>query len=139
MKASIYRRSYQNGIKSPFAGPMERDFGTGGEPPSPARFPHVGGIASGGPRKGAVGPIARGVHAGAPGSPTHANLPASSELLAEIRFLEYRLEVVEAWPASKRRSAVVDAIFSRLLSLGWVAPVNRGTENGFPAGFASLP
>lgn len=32
----------------------------------------------------------------------------------EIRFLEYRLEVVRAWPDSARKLATIDAILGRL-------------------------
>jgi hypothetical protein len=32
----------------------------------------------------------------------------------EIRFLEYRLEVVQSWPDSDRRRATMEAILHRL-------------------------
>jgi hypothetical protein len=32
----------------------------------------------------------------------------------EIRFLEYRLEVVRSWPESPRKNATIHAILSRL-------------------------
>ncbi len=37
---------------------------------------------------------------------------------SEIRFLEYRLAVVEAWPNSGRRQAVIQATLLRLDTLG---------------------
>jgi hypothetical protein len=33
---------------------------------------------------------------------------------AEIRFLEYRLEVVSSWPPSARKEATIEAILFRL-------------------------
>jgi hypothetical protein len=35
---------------------------------------------------------------------------------SEIRFLEYRLEVVESWPNSTRKQATIDGILNRLNS-----------------------
>ena len=40
------------------------------------------------------------------------------ELQSEIRFLEYRLEVVESWPDSGRKRASIEAILLRLSTLG---------------------
>ena len=34
--------------------------------------------------------------------------------VTEIRFLEYRLEVVSSWPPSARKEATIDAILFRL-------------------------
>jgi len=39
------------------------------------------------------------------------------ELQSEIRFLEYRLEVVESWPDSGRKRASIEAILLRLHAL----------------------
>jgi hypothetical protein len=36
---------------------------------------------------------------------------------SEIRFLEYRLEVVGSWPDSERKQALIDAISRRLRAL----------------------
>jgi hypothetical protein len=35
----------------------------------------------------------------------------------EIRFLEYRLDVIDSWPASPRKQAVAEAISRRLASI----------------------
>jgi hypothetical protein len=44
-------------------------------------------------------------------------LESQPQLLAEIRFLEYRLDVLEQWPASDWRTAVIEATLLRLGSL----------------------
>ena len=44
----------------------------------------------------------------------------------EIRFLEYRLEVVSDWPASERKRATVEAISRRLAA---IAQWQVGTAN----------
>ena len=36
----------------------------------------------------------------------------------ELRFLEYRLEVISGWPASPRKRATAEAISRRLASIG---------------------
>ena len=36
----------------------------------------------------------------------------------ELRFLEYRLEVVGSWPDSPRKSAIMEAILGRLRRAG---------------------
>lgn len=40
------------------------------------------------------------------------------ELQSEVRFLQYRLEVVESWPDSGRKRASIEAILLRLTALG---------------------
>jgi hypothetical protein len=42
-----------------------------------------------------------------------SKIPAESE----VRFLEYRLEVISGWPNSARRDAVRESILLRLMSL----------------------
>jgi hypothetical protein len=41
--------------------------------------------------------------------PPYILLPQS-----EVRFLEYRLEVVESWPDSTRKNAIIQGILMRL-------------------------
>ena len=41
---------------------------------------------------------------------------------AEIKFLEYRLEVVSSWPPSARKEATIDAILVRLSTIQRVVP-----------------
>ena len=58
--------------------------------------------------------------------PTASNvMPAQSE----IRFLEYRLEVVKAWPPSARKLATGEAITRRLLSIGRLALTHPEVED----------
>jgi len=47
---------------------------------------------------------------------------------SEIRFLEYRLEVVNQWPASARKQATLEAVTRRLASLA-TAGVARGSAH----------
>jgi hypothetical protein len=42
--------------------------------------------------------------------------------VAEIKFLEYRLEVVSSWPPSARKEATIDAILIRLSTTQRVVP-----------------
>lgn len=43
----------------------------------------------------------------------HRRVPMTLPV-TEIRFLEYRLEVVSSWPPSARKEATIDAILFRL-------------------------
>lgn len=52
---------------------------------------------------------------------------------AEIRFLEYRLEVVRLWPDSDRKQAVVEATLHRLSALGWLRPPAIIAKRSSPA------
>ena len=42
--------------------------------------------------------------------------------ITEIKFLEYRLEVVSSWPPSPRKEATIDAILIRLSTTQRVVP-----------------
>jgi hypothetical protein len=52
-------------------------------------------------------------------------MPAQSE----IRFLEYRLEVIKAWPASARKLATGEAITRRLLAIARLALARPGVDD----------
>ena len=52
-------------------------------------------------------------------------MPAQSE----IRFLEYRLEVIKAWPASPRKLATGEAITRRLLAIARLALSRPGVDD----------
>jgi len=52
-------------------------------------------------------------------------MPAQSE----IRFLEYRLEVIKEWPASARKLAVGEAITRRLLAIARLALARPGVDD----------
>jgi hypothetical protein len=52
-------------------------------------------------------------------------MPAQSE----IRFLEYRLDVVKAWPASARKLATGEAITRRLLAIARLALERPGVDD----------
>jgi len=43
-----------------------------------------------------------------------SNRAMSTREVWELRFLEYRLEVVGSWPDSPRKSATIEAILGRL-------------------------
>ena len=45
---------------------------------------------------------------------------------SEISFLEYRLEVINAWPASQRKTATREAITRRLLAIARSALARPG-------------
>jgi hypothetical protein len=45
------------------------------------------------------------------------SLPSSAPARSEILFLEYRLEIVNHWPASPRKKATAEAISRRLTSI----------------------
>ncbi len=46
-------------------------------------------------------------------------IPAIGYLfLSDIRFLEYRLDMVSQWPASPRKEATAEAISRRLAAIG---------------------
>src|ERR1700693_5531018 len=66
-------------------------------------------LGVGGPR--AVTDLATWQTRAAAKRPTHSTQ-------SEIRFLEYRLAVVETWPDSGRRKAVIKATVLRLVTLG---------------------
>lgn len=48
---------------------------------------------------------------------------------SEIRFLEYRLEVVSQWPPSPRKSATSEAIARRLTSLARSTLARPGVDD----------
>ena len=48
---------------------------------------------------------------------------------SEISFLEYRLEVINAWPASRRKAATREAITRRLLSIARSALARPGVDD----------
>ena len=52
-------------------------------------------------------------------------MPAQSE----IRFLEYRLEVIKNWPVSARKVATGEAITRRLLSIARLALTRPGVDD----------
>ena len=52
-------------------------------------------------------------------------MPAQSE----IRFLEYRLEVIKNWPTSARKLATGEAITRRLLSIARLALTRPGVDD----------
>ncbi|HTS50441.1 MAG TPA: hypothetical protein VMH05_20995 [Bryobacteraceae bacterium] len=57
----------------------------------------------------------------------HASVsdPADSE----IRFLEYRLDVISRWPASGRKRATAEAISRRLASIGRASLCRKDVDN----------
>lgn len=52
-------------------------------------------------------------------------MPAESD----IRFLEYRLDVISQWPPSARKQAAAEAISRRLLSIARSTLVRPGVED----------
>lgn len=58
---------------------------------------------------------------------TIAATPLPSE--SELRFLEYRWEVVQNWPPSARKAATCQAITRRLTSIGRSALTRPGVEH----------
>ena len=48
---------------------------------------------------------------------------------ADIRFLKYRLEVVERWPQSARKRITTEAISRRLASIARSAAVRGGVDD----------
>jgi hypothetical protein len=66
----------------------------------------VDGPAAAKPAKLAVSKAGK---AGKRSIPTNIGLPES-----EVRFLEYRLQVVESWPESNRKRVIIQGILGRL-------------------------
>jgi len=50
---------------------------------------------------------------------------------SEIRFLEYRLQVVSGWPPSPRKDATAEAISRRLTSIARSILARSGPEDLF--------
>jgi hypothetical protein len=57
------------------------------------------------------------------------NLGCFDLLASDVRFLEYRLDVVAQWPASPLKSATSEAISRRLAAIGRAA-LGRPEVNG---------
>lgn len=57
--------------------------------------------------------------------PSSACDPASSE----VRFLEYRLDVISRWPASARKRATAEAISRRLAAIGRASLCRQDVDN----------
>ena len=58
-----------------------------------------------------------------------ATAPSAMPAQSEIRFLEYRLEVIKAWPASARKLATGEAITRRLLAIARLALTRPGVDD----------
>lgn len=48
---------------------------------------------------------------------------------SELRFLEYRLDVISGWPASPRKRATAEAISRRLASIGRASLHRKDVDN----------
>ena len=57
----------------------------------------------------------------------HASVCYPAE--SEIRFLEYRLDVISRWPASGRKRATAEAISRRLASIGRASLGRQDVDN----------
>jgi len=57
----------------------------------------------------------------------HASVCDPAE--SEIRFLEYRLDVISRWPASGRKRATAEAISRRLASIGRASLCRHNVDN----------
>ncbi|HUJ48765.1 MAG TPA: hypothetical protein VLW25_01150 [Bryobacteraceae bacterium] len=57
--------------------------------------------------------------------PGSASDPASSE----VRFLEYRLDVISRWPTSARKRATAEAISRRLAAIGRASLSRQDVDN----------
>jgi len=47
----------------------------------------------------------------------------------EVRFLEYRLDVISRWPASARKRATAEAISRRLAAIGRACLCRQDVDN----------
>jgi len=55
--------------------------------------------------------------------------PTSTPARSELRFLEYRLEVVSHWPPSARKDVTAEAISRRLTSIARSTLAQTGVED----------
>jgi hypothetical protein len=58
-------------------------------------------------------------------SPTSPSLPAESD----VRFLEYRLDVISHWPPSGRKQAAAEAISRRLTAIARSTLARPGVDD----------
>ena len=54
---------------------------------------------------------------------------SSTPARSEVRFLEYRLEVVSRWPNSPRKNATAEAISRRLTSIARATMSRSGVDD----------
>lgn len=57
------------------------------------------------------------------------NLPSSMPARSEIRFLDYRLQIVSQWPPSPRKDATAEAITRRLTAIARSTLARTGGED----------